>query len=769
MKGFVERSKHIWSLLLLLFCIQGKALFVHLEYQTPVCIRAQQFNRFLAVRSEFPDMKGTEAAAPFELVAVSSDHQAVKDGSIIVIFKSASNPAKTGVIEFNQICTIEPVKASVGAWKDKAGFFEKKRLIWTFPGSKWNEKQEKDAPHFQPRVSDDAEPALKTDAVNFAITSPAGKIGPVNLGETINIVSRAAGSSNNRLMWVLNLDQGGVLPVLISSDDPWGRDPKSGLGGDRRIEAGKLSIEMVDSSLLGDEGWRDLARVFQSGKAAPGGKFASGGRQFTYEPAIFGKGNALYADGWKGDKVGTVWVKFRARAKSDIMVYVSTQPKWMDAAGTYCFFFGAYNNTRSQIRKGTQVVMEVDVAKQGDPTSLITGNGSMWDDYWVSVEQTEDGKAVLTAGKGKKVGDLVKMSWTDEAPLKFVQYVGFGGWSNPVEFDAIAQSGNEIGAKIPADFVRVPGMVKALALGLHEGKIFIFGIGEKGGLLSWDSGSIKPNPWNIVTAKDSQGARIMKILDVGAAADGTIALVSSKRRVYTFNRAKNIWEILSNKVVGKKKKAMLDRIAVGNANTIVGLDKKTKNIYLFQDDAWILISEGEGLDIAAGYDGSVFALNTKRELFSWENKAWKRVDTSFKFSMISAASKDDLYGTVFEGKKRKTYVFTKGSWEALQTAEGSDAAGLKDILVLPTKPIFTVVLDEQGNVYRKGDLSAQIDDAIKIGRPVVAVDKKGDKKKSKKSKSKTSVSFAEKVKKAKSMANDLSLKKKKKNSKGSKK
>lgn len=702
----------------------------HLEYNIPVSIRSQQFNRSLVLRAEFVDLKATDPAAPFEFVAVPDDHIAAKDGSALVIFKSASHPEKTGPINFNEICTITGVKAGTGAWSDKVGFLAKRRMAWTFPGSKWGDK---DGVHYQPRFSDDVEAALKTDAVNFAITSPGGKTGPVTQGEVVNIVSRAAGPSNNRIMWVLNLDQSGVLPVLVSSDDPWGRDKKSGLGGDRRAEAGKLTIAEIDTLLLNDQGWQDLGRVVQEGVAKPGGKYAAGGRNFIFEPAVFGKGVAAYSDQWKSDKPGTLWAKVRARAKSDIIFYISTQPKWMDAAGTYCFFFGSFKNTRSQIRKGTQVVMEVDVAKGGDPSTLVSGglpaNGSMWDDYWVSIEQHDDGKAVLSAGKGVKVGENIKMTWTDEQPLKFVQYVGLGGWDAVIEFDKIAQSGNEQGAQLPADFIPVPGPVRGIALGMHEGNAVVYGVNKQGTLLQWDSGSLKPNPWNVLEAKDAQNAKLVKLLDVAAAADGAVALVSNKRRVHFLNRSKDCWEIISNNLAGnKKKKAFVDRIALGNAGTLVGLDKKTKNIYLFQNDAWTLLSEGVGLDIAAGYDGSVYALNTKHELFMLDPKSkWKRIESGLAFSMISAVTQDELYGIVLEGKKHKTYVFAKGSWEALQTTDGADATGLREILALPTKPSFVIVMDEQGNVYRKGDVAIQLNDAVKMGVPAMPVVK--DKKK----------------------------------------
>ncbi len=722
---------------------------IPLEYNTPVCIRSQQFNRMLAVRAEFAGLKSTDSAAPFEMVAVADDHDLAKDGSALVVFKSAATPEKTGPIQFNEICTIEAVKAGTGAWADKVGFLVKRRLVWTFSGSKWNEAKDKDAVHFEPRVSDDTEPALKTDAVKFTITSPTGKTGTIEQGAVVNIVSRAPGAANNRMMWVLNLDQKGVLPVLISSDDPWGRDPKSELGGDRRIEAGKFTISNIDTQLLNDLGWQDLARVVTEGKAKPGGKYASGGRNFTYEPAIFGKGGSVYSEQWKSDKPGTFWVKFKARAKSDVIVYISTQPKWMDAAGTYAVFFGAYKNTRSQIRKGTQVMMEVDVTKGGDPSALIIGKGTEFDELWVNIEQHDDGKAVITAGKGSKVGENIKMSWTDEQSLRFVQYVGIGGWDSSIECENIAQSGNEQGAKVPADFVQIPGSMSAVALSMLEGKVFLYGINNKNQLYVWDTGSLKQDPWNPVELKDAMGAKIASVVDVAAGADGTVAVVSAKRRVYFFTKQGH-WAVASNKLISgkgsnKRKAVTIDRIAIGNAGTVMGLDKKEKNIYVLQGDAWLLLSEGEGLDIAAGYDGSLYALNTKHELFSWETSAdkkesaWKRMETGLAFSMISAVTREELYGIVVDGKKHKTYAFVKGAWEPMQTADGSDAVGLKDIIALPTKQRFSIVLEgDRGYVYRKGEPDVQLDDTIKMGVPVLPMTEKPLEKDTKPSKKKLS-------------------------------
>lgn len=721
-----------------LFCGSYTVCLKPLEYNVPVSIRSQQFNRSLVVRAEFADLKPDGAALPFELVAVTDDHVAAKDGSAFVVFKAAADPKRRGPIQYNEICTIEAIKAGGGAWADKVGFFSKRRLMWTFPGSKWGDK---DGVHYQIRVSDDTEPALKTEATSFAITSPAGKTGDVLQSDPVYLVSRTPGLSNNRMVWVLNLDQKGVLPVLVSSDDPWGRDPKSGTGGDRRPEAGKFLISEIDTQLLNDEGWRDLARITQEGIAKPGGKYMPGKRSFHYAPAVFGRGMASYHDQWKAEQPANLWVKWRARAKSDVMLHVSTQPKWMDAAGTYFILFGGYKNTRSQIRKGTQVVMEVDVSKGGDPTALVTGglpgNGSMWDDYWVNLEQV-DTKIIITAGKGSEIGKNVKMTWTDEQPLKFVQYIGFGGFDTTVEIEKIAISGNEQSAQIPSDFVQIPGTMKMIGLGLYDKQALLLGINEKGALLQWDTGSIKPSPWNVVALKDDHGAKISKVIDVASAADGTVALVSGKRRVHLLNREKGQWVLLSNKGP-KKKKVSIDRIALGNAGTLVGLDKKTKNIYFWHSDVWVLISEGEGLDIAAGFDGSIFALNTKHKVFSYDGKSWKQLESALDFHMISAASKNELYAITLQDKKYKTYVYEKGSWEALQTSEGKDSVGLKDILALPTNPHFLVALDFQGNVYRKGEPKVQLGD-IKLGVLDIEVNeaeygtKKKSLKKSKKSK-----------------------------------
>ena len=711
------RALCAWRVLLGVISLAGATSWLAakpLEYNVPVCIRSAQFNRSLVVRAGFTDVKATDAAAPFELVAVADDQGAAKDGSAFVVLKSAANPTKIGPVQFNEICTIEAVKAGTGPWTDKVGFFTKRRLIWTFRGSKWPDKDKDGVDvHYQPRVSDDTEPALKTEAINFAITSPSGKTGIIQQEDTVNLVSRATGPSNNRMMWVINLDQDGVLPVLISSDDPWGRDPKSNLGGDRRLEAGKFTIGEIDVQLLNDAGWADLTKIAQQGIAKSGGKYAPGSKAFTYEPAVFGKGNALYSDQWKAEHAGNLWVKWRAKAKSDVMVHISTQPKWMDAAGTYFILLGGYKNTRSQIRKGTQVVMEINVAAGGDPSTLVSGglpsNGSMWDDYWASIEP-QDAKAMISIGKGQKVGEQVKMSWLDEQPLGFVQYIGFGGLDSTVDFDKIVISGNEQTAQLPIDFALIPGnTMKAIGLGIANGQALLLGITDSGSLWQWDQGSLKSQPWNEVEVKDAQGAKIGKAIDIAAAPDGAVALVNNKRRVYLLNREKARWELVSNKAA-KNKKVSIDRIALGNARTLIGLDKKTKNIYFKQDDAWTLISEGEGLDIAAAFDGNIYALNSKHQLFSYDGKVWNRLETNLAFSMISAVSKDELYGIVLEGKKHKTYVLEKGVWEPLQTAEGSDAAGLKDVLALPTVPHFLVAIDLQGNVYRKGEPQVQLGD-----------------------------------------------------------
>ena len=60
-------------------------------------------------------------------------------------------------------------------------------------------------------------------------------------------------------------------------------------------------------------------------------------------------------------------------------------------------------------------------------------------------------------------------------------------------------------------------------------------------MLFWNSGSLKPDPWDVIEVTDSNGVRIAKIADVSASADGALGIAGANRRVYLFDKTKNQW------------------------------------------------------------------------------------------------------------------------------------------------------------------------------------------------------------------------------------
>lgn len=203
----------------------------------------------------------------------------------------------------------------------------------------------------------------------------------------------------------------------------------------------------------------------------------------------------------------------------------------------------------------------------------------------------------------------------------------------------------------------------------------------------------------------------------------------------------------------------LFQIAAGNENTVVGRDK-SGDTYQLIDGAWKPLGGGKSRWIAAGSDGSIFAVGKDtRKLYRRKADSWEEVSGIDKLSRVIVLDQDHMWGTLSTKKGVDVWQFENGTWARPLSADGkTPASNWKNIAVAPG--VF-LVTDMKGNLMMRSS---------KIAPAKVAPEKKAAKKATKKAaKKKKGAKKKKKSAKKKSGDKKSATKKKSAKKKGAKK
>lgn len=203
----------------------------------------------------------------------------------------------------------------------------------------------------------------------------------------------------------------------------------------------------------------------------------------------------------------------------------------------------------------------------------------------------------------------------------------------------------------------------------------------------------------------------------------------------------------------------LFQIAAGNENTVVGRDKNG-DTYQLIDGVWKPLGGGKSRWIAAGSDGSIFAVGKDtRKLYRRKADAWEEVSGIDKLSRVIVLDQDHMWGTLSTKQGVDVWQFENGTWARPLSADGkTPASNWKNIAVAPG--VF-LVTDMKGNLMMRSS---------KIAPAKVAPEKKAAKKAAKKAeKKKKGAKKKKKSAKKKSASEKAVTKKKSAKKKGAKK
>ncbi|KKQ32262.1 MAG: hypothetical protein US49_C0011G0003 [candidate division TM6 bacterium GW2011_GWF2_37_49] len=178
---------------------------------------------------------------------------------------------------------------------------------------------------------------------------------------------------------------------------------------------------------------------------------------FIFDPSKYGNDSIVYnAAAWMAPNgsEGNFAVKFKARGQKDLYVQLSPNPS-ATVGNVYNLNIGGNNNSLTWVRNFTTAgATTLIIGNQVlNSSALITGglpgDGSTWDDYWVKIENNK----TLSFGKGQTVGTNEAVRWTFAKPLDAnVRYVGFGGYSNIIQFCNIQTIANDQSIAIKSKF-----------------------------------------------------------------------------------------------------------------------------------------------------------------------------------------------------------------------------------------------------------------------------------------------------------------------------
>jgi hypothetical protein len=181
------------------------------------------------------------------------------------------------------------------------------------------------------------------------------------------------------------------------------------------------------------------------------------------------------------------------------------------------------------------------------------------------------------------------------------------------------------------------------------------------------------------------------------------------------------------------------QVAVGNEKTVIARDAAGE-VYKLRDGKWEILGGGKARWIAAGGDGSIFAVGKEtRKLYRRSGDVWEVVPGIEKLSRVVALDEGRMWGLLKTKDGSDVWQFEGGKWARPLGADGkTPAANWRNIAVAPG--VF-IVTDMSGNAMMRSSKVAPVVVAP-VSKPVV---KKAAKKKSKKaSKKATKKAFKKK-------------------------
>jgi len=550
-------------------------------------------------------------------------------------------------------------------------------------------------------VSDPNYPQTQDGSQIFKIISTTGCQGHVYPNDPIALISQGPRLCKDKQLWCITGSRIGSEFCEILASLP--TNPQI-------ATQGIFKIKTVDKATLSPEA-QAMYALAQGTTLTP-----TGGSSFTFIPGVYGSKNISYSPAWKLQAAGKGSVLFSARAKADIYIALSSQPRTMHGS-MYQLIIGENNNTKTTLGKGPGQQPIMEISKIKNPNVIITGgigsakgDGSTWDDYWIKYDS-----GTISFGKGLVVGKNVLLNWQEKNANNLIQYVGFGGNQYLVDFKDIAISDVYSLLNLPKGFDEAANAEPASAIAVgsrQDGTIEAWMIGkEDGAIYRYEPNSLAANAWIKLQMKDTAGQIIPGFISVAVSSDGVAGAVSTLGTAYIFDPIKNnMLEIPAHNASTIK----FSKLTIGNSNNIWGLEQNTGTIYQLVKNKALKMADGaltvtindwelrlqNCIDIAAGVDNTVLAITKSNQVSRYENQKWVSMP-GVKLTKIAVGSKGYLWGTFKHDNIFEIWQCTNNVWKKVLGDDGQDALGFDALGVNAGGTVFAN--DDDGDLYNNGD------------------------------------------------------------------
>lgn len=377
-----------------------------------------------------------------------------------------------------------------------------------------------------------------------------------------------------------------------------------------------------------------------------------GGRSYT---TSCGSEGAFHSS-WCLKKRGAGWVTFKARSPSALYLYVSSEPD----------------------------------AKHSYKIKIESKKSQNWILYWVRLHHGS-----LSWGRYENSGKVLLGKIKNRDLFDRAKYIGFGGTSShiheykDIKTDGMGKSTQKV--VIPRGFSQIPGKAQRIAVGLHDDRYLALSLGFDHKLYEYDE-SIQT--WKMMTDTTQDGV-VMKFKDMSVSSDAHIVALDMQGCAMQYDRQKNVWSLIE-----PESALRFDRITIGNKMCTWALDKDSKNVYQLTPHGWQERATGGGMSIDAGADGTVVAINTSFDAYSYDYNVqdWQDFDNRVTLGRIAVGSKEHMWGTHATPDGFHVWRYDHNEWKRAKSARGLGAYGLKQVSVNDRGDVLA--LDLEGNVYR---------------------------------------------------------------------
>ena len=256
-----------------------------------------------------------------------------------------------------------------------------------------------------------------------------------------------------------------------------------------------------------------------------------------------------------------------------------------------------------------------------------------------------------------------------------------------------------VNVNLPKEFEEEVGDAISVGVGSKDGELEAWIVTPTGDLCRYDAYTMNPNPWVKMEAKDIAGTILTPLDTVSVSSDGEMYILTGKGSVYRYNWTNKNFEALP--LGAGKDNIKLDMISVGSKNEIWGVDTN-HNIYRYSGAEWEVVTKDVGTDVAAGVDGTVFAINTNGDVFKYlGNKKWEEIP-GIKLDNVAVGSKNHALGS----HKGDLWRYVDGKWAEVKDADGKSVGGVDELAINAAGTEF--VIDKNQDVWHHGEAGVEI-------------------------------------------------------------